>query len=167
MPGVLRTARLTLEPVSWRNLPEVTAIKANPGAFSTMLGGIRSHQQVETEMAQDLAFRSRFRTGMFVIRENNHVIGLTGLHERPDGRGIALRFAIYPSASGRGLASEAAGTALRHAHSVGIRRVVAIARDTNVASRKVLGAIGMRPCDTFMRDGHEMLVFESIQDSFV
>jgi RimJ/RimL family protein N-acetyltransferase len=98
---------------------------------------------------------------MFVIRENGRMIGMTGIHDRPDGRGLALRFALYPFATGRGLAAEAAGAVLRYAHSVGIHRVIAVARNTNLASRKVLGAIGMRVCGVFERDGCRMLTFES------
>jgi hypothetical protein len=56
---ILRTARLVLEPVSWRNLDEVAALKADAGAFGLMLGGVRNRVQTEAEMAQDVAFRAR------------------------------------------------------------------------------------------------------------
>ncbi len=38
---------------------------------------------------------------------------MTGLHERPDARGIALRVAFDPAVRGHGLAREAAGAVLR------------------------------------------------------
>ena len=75
---------------------------------------------------------------------------MTGVHERPDGRGFGLRFALRPQARGHGFAREAAGAALRFAHEqAGLARVVAVARETNFDSRTVLGAIGMRPADKF------------------
>ena len=46
-------------------------------------------------------------------------VGITGLERRPDGRGVALRFALWPEAQGRGLAREAAGAALRFGHDAG------------------------------------------------
>ncbi|MFT8718942.1 GNAT family N-acetyltransferase [Acetobacter sp.] len=159
---VLRTARLALTPVSWRDMNEIAHLKADGGAFAMMLGGVRNRQQAEAEMVSDITFWAKHGTGMFAIRENGKLIGITGVHERPDGRGVALRFAIYPWASGRGLAREAAAAALRHAHAAGFKRIVAVARDTNIASRKVLGGIGMRVAETFMRSGHEMLLFESV-----
>ncbi len=157
----LRTARLVLDPVSWRDMDDIARLKSDGGAFGMMLGGVRSRQQAEEEMASDISCWARHGSGIFAVRENGRLVGITGVHERPDGRGVALRFAIYPWAAGRGLAREAAAAALRQAHAAGITRVIAIARETNIASRKVLGGIGMRVCERFERDGHEMLVFES------
>jgi hypothetical protein len=39
--------------------------------------------------------------------------------------------------------------------------VIAVVRESNIASRQVLGAIGMRECDAFLRDGGRVLVYES------
>jgi RimJ/RimL family protein N-acetyltransferase len=64
---------------------------------------------------------------------------------------------------GRGYAAEAAGAALRFAHErAGIPRVVAVCRESNIGSRIVLGAIGMRQIDSFERDGNTMLLYESV-----
>jgi len=40
--------------------------------------------------------------GMWAIREvgNNRFVGITGLQHRLDGRGVALRFALWPEAQG-------------------------------------------------------------------
>ncbi|MBB2176642.1 GNAT family N-acetyltransferase [Gluconacetobacter johannae] len=161
--GHIRTARLELEPVSWRDMDDMARLKADAGAFGMMLGGVRSRQQSEIEMAEDLACWARCGVGIFVMREEGRFIGMTGLHQRPDGRGMGLRFALWPWAAGRGLAREAASTVLNFAHDAGLRRVVAVTRDTNIASRTILGGIGMTPCDSFMRDGHRMLVYESVR----
>ncbi len=99
---------------------------------------------------------------MFAVREGRVFQGTTGIHERPDGRGLALRFAVWPEARGRGLAREAASAALRFAHDRRDARIVAVARGDNFGSRMVLGSIGMRECDAFLRDGHIMLVYESV-----
>jgi RimJ/RimL family protein N-acetyltransferase len=102
---------------------------------------------------------------MWVVRHRLHAafLGVTGFDERPDGLGIALRFAFVPEAHRRGYASEAAAAALRFAHErAGLPRVVAVARADNMASRQVLGGIGMHECGGFERDGVGMLVFESV-----
>jgi len=159
----LRTPRLIVSPVTWQDIDEIARLKADPGAFGLMLGGIRTHAQSEADMADDLALWARRRVGMFTIRENGRFVGITGLHERPDGRGIGLRFALWPWATGRGIAREAAAAVLNYAHDEGLTRVIAVARETNIASRMILGGIGMRVCDCFDRDGHTMLVFESVR----
>ncbi len=162
---VIRTGRLVLSPVGWQDLPDLRALKGDPLVFGHMLGGVRSPGQVAEELAQEVSFWSAYGVGMWLARDapGRAALGLTGVHERPDGRGMALRFAFRPETRGHGLAREAAGAALRFAHGqAGLRRVVAVARDSNFASRVLLGAIGMRPCGTFDRDGSHMLVFESV-----
>jgi RimJ/RimL family protein N-acetyltransferase len=158
----LRTGRLILRPVNAVDIPDLIKLKADPMVFGQMLGGVRSPWQVTAELAEDIATWGRTGVGMFAIYEHITFQGITGLHERPDGRGLSLRFAVWQHARGRGITREAASAALRHAHDkIGIPRVIAVAREDNFASRMVLGAIGMRESDAFLRAGHVMLVYES------
>lgn len=135
-------------------------LKGNAASFGRMLGGVRSRVQSEADMAEDVAFWARTGLGIFAIREKGIFVGMTGVHERPDGRGLGLRFALRPEAAGRGIAREAAGAALRFVLDRGVSRVMAVAREDNLASRIVLGSIGMHQSDTFERDGYTMLVYE-------
>ncbi len=159
----IRTARLHLRPVSAADLPGLMALKADPLVFAQMLGGVRSPWQTVAELAEDIAAWAQRRTGMFAIYEGTRFQGMTGIADRPDGRGLALRFAVWPEARGRGLAREAASAALRHAHDrAGIPRIIAVARAENFGSRMVLGSIGMIECDAFLRDGRVMIVYDSL-----
>lgn len=162
----IRTGRLVLSPVSWRDLPELVELKGDPRVYALMLGGVRSPVQTAQELAAEIAFWAARGVGMWAARDGEGagpLLGIAGLHERPDGRGIALRFAFRAEVRGRGLAREAAGAALRFAHDrARLARVVAAAREDNFSSRTVLGAIGMRPCETFRRDGHRMILYESV-----
>ena len=159
---VIRTGRLVLNPVGWRDLPELRALKGDPAIYAQMLEGVRNPGQVAAELAHDTAFWAKHGVGIWTVRERDPLIGLTGIHERHDGLGMALRFAFDPAARGRGLAREAAGAALRFAHDqAGLKRVVAVARESNINSRTVLGAIGMRESGEFMRGRDRMLIFES------
>jgi RimJ/RimL family protein N-acetyltransferase len=128
-----------------------------------MLGGVRGPVQVAEELAADIAFWGAHGVGMWSIREGGETFrGLVGIMQRPDARGMSLRFALAPGAQGRGLGREAAGAALRYAHDrAGLARIVAVAREDNIASRIVLGGIGMRECDSFSRDGYRLIVYES------
>ncbi len=163
-PWAIRTGRLLLTPVGWQHIADLCALKGDPRVYATMLGGVRGPVQVAAELAEDTQFWARNRAGMWMVHDlNDQAVGLTGLHERTDGRGIALRFAFRPETRGRGVAREAAGAALRFAHDrAGLRRVVAVSREDNIASRTVLGAIGMRESGEFLRDGDRMLIYESL-----
>jgi RimJ/RimL family protein N-acetyltransferase len=159
---ILRTARLVLTPVGGADFADLAAIKADPRVFAVMLGGVRSPQQAAQELADDVADWGANGFGTWAIREQGRFLGITGLEQRPDGRGVALRFALCPEAQGRGLAREAAGAALRFGHQqVRLRRIVAVAREHNFSSRMVLGGIGMTECDCFIQSGFRMVMYES------
>ncbi|MBO0709878.1 MAG: GNAT family N-acetyltransferase [Acetobacteraceae bacterium] len=164
----IRTARLVLSAVGAADLAEIQALKADPRVFAIMLGGVRPPARSADELAQDIRTWAARGYGMFAVRDRagGGLLGLAGLMERPDGLGIALRFAFWPEARGRGLAREAAGAVLRFGHeTVGLDRIVAVARESNFASRTVLGAIGMREVSGFLQEGHPMLLFESVRTS--
>ena len=163
-PWTVRTARLTLAPVGGRDLADLQALKGNPQVFAVMLGGVRTWTQTAEELADDVVFWGAHGYGIWAVRERpgDRFLGITGLKDRPDGRGVALRFALWPEAQGRGLAREAASAALRYGHeTIGLDRIVAVARETNFGSRTVLGSIGMVACDRFLQRGFTMLMYES------
>ena len=159
----LRTGRLWLTPYRAQDLPDLVAFKADPRVWATMLGGVRSATQTAEELAGELAFWASHDVGMWTARDaGGALFGVTGLHERPDARGIALRIAFDPAVQGRGLAREAAAAVLRDGHDrAGLTRIVAVARESNIASRTVLGGIGMRQVTEFQQGGYTMLLFES------
>jgi RimJ/RimL family protein N-acetyltransferase len=164
----LRTARLVLTPVSGADLPDLRAIKADPRVFAIMLGGVRNAAETAEDLARDVIAWGAKGYGMWAVRDaaDHRFVGITGLEDRPDHRGVALRFAVSANVRGHGLAREAAGAALRFGHDrAGLRRIVAAAREANFASRTVLGSIGMVPCETFVQDGHTMILFESVSIS--
>jgi RimJ/RimL family protein N-acetyltransferase len=160
-----------MRPVGWADLADLVALKGDPRSFATMLGGVRGPNQVATELAEDISAWSAHGFGMWAVRGMgpnrsvgpNRFVGLVGLQDRPDGRGVAMRFALRPEEQGLGYASEAAGAALRFGHErAGLKRIIAVARDDNFGSRTVLGAIGMRECEVFKRNNVRLLVFESV-----
>jgi len=160
----LSTARLILTPVGGADLFELRSLKADPRVFAVMLGGVRSWAETAVELAEDVVFWGAHGYGIWAVRERagNAFLGITGLRDRPDGRGVALRFALWPEAQGRGLAREAAHAALRYGHErARLARIVAVARASNFASRTVLGGIGMTECDGFTQHGFAMVLYES------
>jgi RimJ/RimL family protein N-acetyltransferase len=158
----IRTGRLLMTPVAWADLPDLTALKSDPQVYALMLGGVRTKVQVMAELAEDLVFWGRTGIGMWSVRDRvtDAFLGTTGLMDRPDGRGIALRFAFWVHVRHHGLAREAAGAALRFGH-LRVPTIIAVARETNLSSRLVLGGIGMKIASRFERDGEAMVIYES------
>src|SRR5262249_57528639 len=154
--GVGRGGR-GVRPVGGADLACLVAIKRDPRVFAIMLGGVRSPQQTAAELVDDVADWGANGFGTWAIRETGRFLGISGLERRPDGRGVALRFAIWPEVQGRGLAREAAAAALRFGHQQArLHRIVAVAREGNFASRTVLGGIGMTEGATFVQPGWRM-----------
>ncbi|HVZ10264.1 GNAT family N-acetyltransferase [Rhodopila sp.] len=162
----LRTGRLLLTPIGGQDLADFRAIAGDPRVFAVMLGGVRDPVRAADDLARFVIAWGRCGYGIWAIREpdNRHrFLGIVGLEDRPDGRGTGLRFALWPEAQGRGLAREAAWAALRFGHDqAGLRRIVAVARETNVGSRTVLGCIGMHEAETFTQNGYCMVLYESV-----
>jgi RimJ/RimL family protein N-acetyltransferase len=163
----IATGRMVLSPTAWADLPDLQALKADPRVFAIMLGGVRTPQRTQEELAEDITTWARLGTGMWAVRQasDSAFLGIVGMMERPDGRGLSLRIAFREEAQGKGFAREAASAALRFTHeNARIPRVVAVAREDNFASRTLLGGIGMVERDSFPRDGHRMVVYESVRD---
>ena len=158
----LRTARLILAPYGWHDLAALAGLKADPRIWAQMLGGVRTRPQTADDLVAELRFWAMHGVGMWTARDlNGQLLGVAGLHERPDARGIALRFAFDPVCRGQGLAREAAGAVLQDAHAQGLTRVVAICSEDNIGSRRVLGGIGMVEEARFTQAGRTKLLYAS------
>jgi RimJ/RimL family protein N-acetyltransferase len=161
---IVTTARLSLLPPGLEQLPELVRLKTDEAVFGYMLHGVRTSGRVREELEDDIDFWQvrGYGTWSVFLRESGEFLGIAGLMERPDGRGVAVRFALWPACRGRGYAREAARASLDFGHAAGLKRIIGVARETNHASRAVLTDIGMRECDGFQNHGHRMLVFESL-----
>lgn len=164
-PRGITTARLSMRPVGPEHLEDLTLLKADERVFGTMLHGVRTPQRAREEAEDDAEFWLVRGYGTWSVfeRESGAFLGIAGLMERPDGRGVALRYALWPECRGKGYAREAARAALGFGHSVGLTRIIAVARESNLPSRAVLADIGMRECGEFRHLGHRMLVHESLR----
>ncbi|PWC29533.1 GNAT family N-acetyltransferase [Pseudoroseomonas aestuarii] len=165
-PHAVRTPRLVLRPVGPGHLADLVALKGDEAAFGLMLHGTRSPAQARQDLEDDMAFWAVRGYGTWAVHlaESEAFLGIVALSERPDGRGVALRFALWPHTRGKGYAREAARAAVEFGHrQAGLPRIIAVAREDNRASRGVLEDLGLRCAGEFPRDGHRMLVYESLR----
>ncbi len=166
-PRVITTARLSLLPPAPEQLPDLIRLKADERVFGFMLHGTRSAERTRDELEDDMEFWAVRGYGIWSVfeRGNGEFLGICGLMERPDGRGVALRYALWPECRGKGYAREAARAALDFGHAAGLQRIIAVAREANEASCEVMEDIGMRPASGFARKGEAMVVYESLKAS--
>jgi RimJ/RimL family protein N-acetyltransferase len=162
-PRIVTTERLSLLPPSQEHLPELVRLKADERVFGLMLHGVRSPERTREELEDDIEFWTVRGYGIWSVfeRDTGAFLGIAGLMERPDGRGVALRFALWPECRGRGFAREAARAALGFGHAAGLPRIIAVAWENNTASRQVLADIGMAERDAFQHKGRRMIVYVS------
>lgn len=163
-PRTITTQRLSLLPPGPEHLPDLIRLKSDEGVFGYMLHGTRTPERTREELEDDMDFWQVRGYGTWSVfeRGTGEFLGIAGLMERPDGRGVAVRFALWPACRGKGYAREAAKAALDFGHAAGLERIIGVARETNTASRAVLADIGMRECGAFMNRGHRMVVYESL-----
>ena len=77
--------------------------------------------------------------------KDRSTIGMCGLIRREGLEDVDIGYALVPAARGQGFAREAARSVLEYGlATLGIDRIVAITDPDNVASTRVLEAIGMR-----------------------
>ena len=159
----ITTQRLSLLPPGPEHLPDLIRLKADEAVFGYMLHGTRTPERAREELEDDIDFWEVRGYGTWCVfeRESGAFLGICGFMERPDGRGVALRYALWPECRGKGYAREAARASLAFGHRTGLKRIIAVARDENVASRAVLTDIGMTLAGEFRNQGHRMLLFES------
>ena len=163
-PRSITTARLSMLPPGPEHLDDLIRLKADDRVFGYMLHGVRTAARTAEELEDDMDFWQVRGYGTWSVfrREHGDFLGITGLMERTDGRGVALRYALWPECRGHGYAREAAAAALAFGHRAGVPRIIGVARETNGASCAVMTDIGMRECGEFHNRGHRMVVFESV-----
>jgi RimJ/RimL family protein N-acetyltransferase len=163
-PRIVTTERLSLLPPGLEHLSDLIRLKADEAVFGYMLHGTRTPERTREELEDDIEFWQVRGYGTWSVfeRGTGEFLGIAGLMERPDGRGVAVRFALWPACRGRGIAREAARAALEFGHAAGLPRIIGVARESNLASRAVLTDIGMRECESYIHRGHPMLVYESL-----
>ncbi len=146
---ILKTERLTLEPMAARHFEALATLRADPAVMAAMQFGAETREQTQETLE---AYRASWRDegfGAWAILDaaSGAFLGETGLRRRPagvpGGGSVALRIALAKGAQGRGLAGEAVAAVLAFAfEQLGLARVTAASRRDNAASVHLLRRAG-------------------------
>jgi RimJ/RimL family protein N-acetyltransferase len=83
--------------------------------------------------------------GYYQILENSVVVGGIGFHGPPSGHVAEVGYGVVPQMRGRGVATQALRLLLEvAAGQEGVRRVVGRTEESNLASQRVMLAVGMQ-----------------------
>jgi len=100
-----------------------------------------------------------------ILRSDSNLIGFCGFVPAVDGAEIGWRLA--PEYWGRGLATEAARSALHFGFTMlAIPRITATVQAGNRASLRVIEKLGMCRMASFQRSGREVLEYAIARDTF-
>ncbi len=148
MPLPIVTERLVLRAYEADDLQQLHAVLYSDEAAMRLLGGPRdlpgTRAALERTMAQQESGGYSFWP--VIERESGLMCGEAGLFPlAPEGPDVALGYAFGSSYWGRGYATEAATAVVAEAFGpLGMDHLVAITRETNYGSRRVLAKLGFR-----------------------
>ena len=142
------TKRLVMRAYDAGDLQQLHAVLYSDEAAMRLLGGPRdlagTRAALERTMNQQEA--AGFSFWPVFERESGLLVGEAGLFPlAPEGPDVALGYAFGSGFWGRGYATEAATAVLVEAFGpLGLDHVVAITREANIGSRRVLTKLGFR-----------------------
>ncbi len=150
MPLPLRTSRLTIRPLGAGDAADVLAVYGDPVVLRHWNSAPLDdpHEAAAWAARQGERHRSLgFAQWHVSRRDDGAFVGCLGL--QPLGDEVEILYALQPRSWGHGFAAEAGRAALRYAFlEAGLPRVVAIAREANERSLRVLERLAMRPRGT-------------------
>jgi [ribosomal protein S5]-alanine N-acetyltransferase len=148
MPLPIVTERLVLRAYQAEDLDQLHAVLYSDESAMALLGGPRdlAGTRAALERSMNQQDQDGYSFWPVIERESGLLIGEAGLFPlAPDGPDVALGYAFGSAYWGRGYATEAARAVMAEAFGpLGMERLVAITREANAGSRRVLAKLGFR-----------------------
>jgi RimJ/RimL family protein N-acetyltransferase len=137
------TERLALRPPTLDDLPAWHAIYLD--AEEVWYGAPRSSlEENRAKLERQIAHHEQHGFGMCTVELAAETIGAAGLQHLEGGPEVEVGYRFLKEHWGRGYATESAGASITYGFdAVGLERIVAVALESNVASRRVLEKCGL------------------------
>jgi ribosomal-protein-alanine N-acetyltransferase len=147
MSVIIRTARLSLRPLTLDDLDSIHALWTNPGVRRFLFDDqIISCEQAAAEINDSIARFETHGCGLWGarLRELPELIGFCGFRFFHDPPQLQLLYGFHPDHWSKGFATEAARAMIRFAfEQAGLDFVIASADAPNLASLRVMERAGM------------------------
>ncbi|MGB8508415.1 MAG: GNAT family N-acetyltransferase [Pyrinomonadaceae bacterium] len=147
--SVIETERLSLREISVDDAPVILELLNDP-SFVRFIGdkGVRSLDEARQYITDKLvASYERFGFGLWMVelRETKEPTGICGLVKRDALEHADIGYALLPRYWFQGFARESAAAVLNYGiGTLGLKRLLAVTDQDNVASIKVLEKIGLK-----------------------
>lgn len=142
----LETQQLYLQQFQPSDLDVLAALCAKPDVMRYVGHGIRTREETQTGLHRMMAHWQMHGFGMWklVEKETGAFVGRAGLIYLDRTPEIEVGYMLDRPFWGRGLATEAARASLQFGFdTLGLERIVAIARPENLTSQRVMQKLGM------------------------
>ena len=162
------TERLVLRAYQADDLHQLHAVLYSDEAAMRLLGGPRDLAGTRAALERSMSQQEHGGYSFWPVieRESGLLCGEAGLFPlAPDGPAVALGYAFGSAYWGRGYATEAATAVLAEAFGpLGMDHLVAITREANLGSRRVLAKLGFEEHGLRHVWGAEQLFFTLSRD---
>jgi ribosomal-protein-alanine N-acetyltransferase len=159
---VIETARLSVRPFIEADFDALVALR-EPWEVRKYLGGERNTVEFTR---QRLTYyinhhaRHGYAIGVVSLKPSTEMIGFGGLQHFNQGDEIEVGYAFAQAYWGRGLATELASACVQFGFdTIGADRIIAVADEANLASRRVMEKIGMRHEKDIVHYGHPCVYY--------
>lgn len=168
MPLPILTERLAMRAYEAGDLQQLHTVLYNDEAAMALLGGPRDLAGTRAALERTISQHELGGYSFWPVfeRESGLLCGEAGLFPlAPDGPDVALGYAFGAAYWGRGYATEAARAVVAEAFGpLGMDHLVAITREANFGSRRVLAKLGFREHGLRHVWGAEQLFFTLLRD---
>ena len=159
---MIQTERLSVRPFVESDFDALIALR-EPWEVRKYLGGVRNtveftRQRLDYYLAHHV--RYGYSIGVVSLKSSPAMIGFGGLQHFNQGDEIELGYVFAEAYWGQGLATELAFGCLRFGfNELGVDRIIAVADEANLASRRVMEKIGMRHEKDIVHYGHPCVYY--------
>ena len=136
-----------LRPVSLADIAVFETFYANSEVMSIRKFGVLTASAALLQLQNMVSHWRTHGFGLWAVlrRDTETFAGECGLRWLEDGTAVELSYGLLPAHRGKGLATEATRAAIDHGvNQLGLAQIVALSRDDNVISHRVLEKLGMR-----------------------
>ena len=166
---MIETERLTVRPFVEEDFDALVALR-EPWEVRKYLGGVRNTVEFTRQrLTYYLKHQERYgySIGLVTLKGSPAMIGWGGLQHFNDGDEIELGYAFAQAYWGRGFATELARGCLQFGFTtLGADRIIAVADEAHLASRRVMEKIGMRHEKNLEHYGHQCVYYAIARQDF-
>jgi RimJ/RimL family protein N-acetyltransferase len=167
---IVRTAngRLTAaEALGHREFVADQALPDGDHVGGKLKHGVLTAEETRSQLAGYRATWSERGYGVFAMRrrDSGAFVGIVGLWDHDAGIGVAMRYAVMPEHRGHGFTKEAAKAVLDFAVEKKIHPVMAVTRESNLASRRILVDLGFSLCEVRETGDRSIAIYQMTSGS--